>query len=314
MGRVGRARARRRVPGGAAEAGLDLLALALTDGGVDELSGQAQGRVEALALAVVVKLLEARALVGALALARGGVVDVGRVGAHVADADLGGGAENQRGAADAVAAVVVAVRALERNLGAHAVGGADGVAGLEGDAVTASSRAGAAARSRNTLLGGGAVGGVDRAVGDARLVVSGGPVVLLANQAEMVQAEGSRGLVGDAELDDGQASLEVMGGIVTRVAQSAGLVEADVGLAVRDDRNASPGVRGELVVGGAPTAVDGSGGVVLGDVGQAELDVGNATTSILSEVVAVEANSAQVFVSDVGQAVVNVLQAKIAVD
>lgn len=112
---VSGASARRGVPGGTAEASLDLSALALADGVVNELGGQAQGWVDALAVALAVELLEARALVGALACAGDGVVDLEWVRAGSVDTDLGGVAELEGSSADAVTAVVVVGGALGRD-------------------------------------------------------------------------------------------------------------------------------------------------------------------------------------------------------
>lgn len=73
MGRVGRALTGCRVPNGSAQTGLNLAALALAGGGVCEVGWQANRRVNALTVALGVQLLVARALVGTLTLARGGV-------------------------------------------------------------------------------------------------------------------------------------------------------------------------------------------------------------------------------------------------
>lgn len=313
VSRVGRALAGCRVPGGAAEAGLDLFAVALARGVVQELSAETEGRVGALAVAVVVELLVARAGVRALALAGGRVVDLGWVGAGGVDASQGAGAELERSSADAVAAVVVVVRALRRDDGAKTGGWADRVARLERQALTAGGGGGAAALRGDAGLGGVAPGSAVRAELDARSVVGGRNVVLLADEAEVVETERGRALVDNAERDQWQASLEVTGRVVAWSAESAGLVEGDVGLAVRDDAPALGGVWGELVVDGALRAEDRGHGVVLGDVADAKLDVWQAGAAVLGEVVARVADATEVAVRDVGQAPVDVVQTEVSV-
>lgn len=93
VGGVGGTRASHGVPGGPAQAGADLFALALAARGVHEVRGHANGLVDALAGALGVQFLVAGALVGAVAGAGGGVVDVVGVGAGGVHADLGGGAK-----------------------------------------------------------------------------------------------------------------------------------------------------------------------------------------------------------------------------
>lgn len=314
MGGVSRASASRRVPGGTAEAGLDFLALTLADGVVDKLGGEASRLVDALAVALGVQFLEAGALVGAVTAAGGGVVDVVRVGAGSVDADVGGGAELEGSGADAVTTVVVRVRALEGDQGAHAVGGADGVARLEGSTNTTSGSVLATAGGLDALLAGGAVGSASGAEGDARPVVGGGDEVIPADQAVVEGAQNGGGLVDDAVSDQGQASLEVISGVETGVAEGASPVESDVGLAVGDHRPALLSGGRQLVVSGASGADRLDGSVVLGGVGQAELDVGDAAAGVITEVVATVASPAKVLVSYVGEAVVDVLQAQVAVD
>ena len=302
------------VPSGTAEASLDGAALALADGVVGELGGQAQRRVDALAVALAVVLLVARALVGALALAGGGVVHLVDVGAGGVHADLGGVTKLEGSSADAVTAVVVVVGALRGDQSALAVGGADGVAGLKSGADTAVCGIGAAAGGGDAPVGGVAEGGASGAGQDARPVVSGGDVVVLADQAEELSGQRSASLVNDAEGDEGQASLPVTGGEVAGAADRASAVQGHEDLAVGDDGPTLLTVRGQLVVGGATGTNGGDGSIVLVDVGQAELDVADAVAGIVAQVVAGEADSAEVLVSDVGQAEGDVDQAEVAVD
>jgi len=311
---VGGALASRRVPGGTAEAGLDLTALALADGVVGELSGQAQGRVDALTVALAVQLLEARAGVGALASTRDRVVDLVNVGAGSVDADIGGVAELEGSNADAVTAVVVVVGALIRDQGAETSGRADGVAGLEGCADTAAGSVEAAARGSDAPVGGSAVGRTAGAGQDASPVVGRGDVVLLADQTEELGGQSRAGLVNDAEGDQGQASLPITGGVVARAALGASPVQGHEDLTVGDDGPALASVGGQLVVSGAPGAFRRDSGVVLRDIGQAELNVGDTTTSILGQTVTSVADSAEVLISDVGEAVGDVDQAEVPVD
>lgn len=251
---VSRASARRGVPGSAAEASLDLSALALADGGVGELGGQAQGWVDALAVALAVELLEASAHVGALTSAGDGVVDLEWVRAGSVDTDFGGVAELEGSSADAVTAVVVVGGALGRDQGAVAGCGANGITRLEASTDTAVGGGGATAWGSDTSVSDVAVGGTVGAEQDTRPVVSGGDVVLLANETEKLSGQGRGGLVNDAERDKGEASLPVTGRVVARRAKGASPVQGDEHLAVGDDRPAFPAGWAELVVGGAAGA------------------------------------------------------------
>lgn len=86
--------------------------------------------------------------------------------------------------ADAVTAVVIVSGALGRDQGAVAGGGADGVARLEASTDTAIGGSGATAWCSDTPVSDAAVGGTVGAKQDTRPVVSGGDVVLLANETE----------------------------------------------------------------------------------------------------------------------------------